>query len=397
MSKKNSIVSIVKCCTYDQDEVDNAVRKSLDLIGGLKKFVRKGDKVLLKINLLAPTPPEEAVTTHPSIVKALVGLIEECDATAWIGDSSGGPFSGLTSKSLEICGINKIAEDTSAVIKNLDTDGVVVVDYRNGDRIREFKIAKSVIEADVIISVPKLKIHELLLLTGAVKNLVGVIPGAGKRDLHRKAVKADELSNVILDLYDLVKPKLSLMDAVVGLEGRRGNLIEGAGFGNPKQVGFVLASSDAIALDSIAALIMGYDPMKISTIKLAHRRELGMGNMQHITVLGENPDTVRVDNFARASNYILELLPSFLTKPFINQYISSKPFINPSTCKRCGLCKDSCPTKSITLEPTPTIDYDSCIRCYCCHELCTNKSVVLKRPWFARYLLKKKNMINQCS
>jgi len=391
VSEKNSTVSIVKCSNYEQDEVDRAVRESLDLIGGLGKFVRKGDNVLLKPNLLAPLPPEEAITTHPNIVRALVKLIEESESNAWIGDSSGGLFTGLTSKSLEICGFNRIAEESSAEIKNFDTGGIVHIAHQNGDAVKEFNVAKAVVEADVIISVPKLKIHELLLLTGAVKNLVGVIPGAGKRDLHSKAVKADQLSHVLLDLYAAIKPKLSIMDAVIGLEGR-GSIIEGAGFGNPRQIGLVLTSSDAVALDTVAALIMGYDPMKIGTIKLAHSKGLGIGDIKNITILGENLNEMRIENFAKASNYIMELLPKFLTKTFIDQYISSKPSINLSNCKRCGICQDSCPTRAIDLEPIPSIDYHSCIRCYCCHEVCTNKAIVLKKTQVARYLLKQKGI-----
>ena len=391
MSDRRSEVSISRCSCYDQDEVDKALRKVLSLLGGLGKFVRKGERVLIKPNLLAPTLPDEAVTTHPSILKALVTLIEESGAIAWIGDSSGGPFSGLTSRSLEICGINKVAKETSAEIKNFDTDGITVLANRNGGVVKEFTVARAVIEADVIISVPKLKIHELLLMTGAVKNLVGVIPGAGKRVLHCDAVKSDELSNVILDLCTLIKPKLSIMDAVVGLEGRRG-IIEGAGFGNPRQIGVVLASADAIALDTIAALIMGYNPMKIGTIKMGHQRKIGVGELRNITILGEKLKEVKMGDFVKASNYLLELLPSFLTKTFINQYISSRPFIDHSTCKRCGLCKESCPMGSITLEPALSIDDRSCIRCYCCHEVCANKSIILKKTWFAKYLLRKKGI-----
>jgi len=391
VSGKHSIVSIVRCSSYDQDEVDRALKESLNLIGGIEKFVSKGKKVLVKPNLVAPLPPEEAITTHPNIVKSLVKLVEESEATAWIGDSSGGAFSGLTSKSLEICGINKIAEESAAEIKNFDTSGITVISNKNGDTFKEFNVAKAVVEADVIISVPKLKIHELLLLTGAVKNLLGVIPGAGKRELHAKTVKTDQLSRVLLDLYAAIKPKLSIMDAVIGLEGR-GKIVEGASFGNPRKIGLILASSDAVALDTVAALIMGYDPMKIGTIKLAQGKGIGVADIKHITILGEKIEKIRIDDFAKASNYILELLPQFLTKTFIDQYISSKPFINSSICNRCGLCRDSCPVKSINLEPIPTIDYHSCIRCYCCHEVCTNKSIVLKKPWFSRYILRQKGI-----
>jgi uncharacterized protein (DUF362 family)/Pyruvate/2-oxoacid:ferredoxin oxidoreductase delta subunit len=392
MSKKKAVVSVVKCNSYELKEVDFAVRKCLELIGGLGKFVNKGDKVLIKPNLLAPLKPEEAVTTHPTIVRVLVKLIEEIEATVWIGDSSGGTFAGLTSKSLDICGMNQIAEESTAEIKNFDTCGITVIPNQNRSIVEEFNVAKAAMEADVIISVPKLKIHELLLLTGAVKNLFGVIPGAAKRDVHAKAVRADQLSQAILDLYGTIRPKVSLMDAVIGLEGRK-KIIEGAVMGNPREIGLILASTDAVALDTVAAFIMGYDPMKIGTIKLAQISGIGVGDINNITILGEDLEEIIIKDFAKASNYMLELLPKFLTKKFVDTYVSSKPFIDSSRCKRCELCRDSCPMRSIHLEPVPTIDYHSCIRCYCCYEVCVNNAIVLEKPWFSRYILRKKGII----
>jgi uncharacterized protein (DUF362 family)/NAD-dependent dihydropyrimidine dehydrogenase PreA subunit len=324
-------------------------------------------------------------------VKALVKSIEEIKAKAWIGDSSGGAFAGLTSKSLDICGMNKIAEESAAEIKNFDTCGVTVLPNQHGDIVEEFNVAKAVEEADAIISIPKLKIHELLLLTGAVKNLFGVIPGAGKRDLHAKTVKADQLSKVLLDLYRTIKPKVSIMDAVIGLEGR-GGIIEGSLMGNPRKIGLILAGEDAVALDTVAALIMGYDPMKIGTIKLAHNNGIGVVDINNITILGENLEEVKIKDFAKASNYMLELLPKFLTKRFVDTYIASKPLIDSSKCKRCGLCQESCPRRSMHLEPVPTIDYNSCIRCYCCYEVCINNAIILEKPWFSRYILRTKGV-----
>ena len=118
---KNSTVSIVRCPNYIEEEVDYAVDKLLQNIGGIENFVKPHNKVFLKVNLLAPTKPEEAVTTHPIVVKSLAKKIKAIGAEVWIGDSSGGMFSGLTSKALEITGMNKVAQETGAKIKNLDT------------------------------------------------------------------------------------------------------------------------------------------------------------------------------------------------------------------------------------------------------------------------------------
>ena len=168
--KKSPIVSITKCDDYNIENVYIALQKALDLLGGLKTIIKPNDRVLLKINLLAPTKPEQAVTTHPVVIKSLIKLVKDHGGIPWIGDSSGGPFLGLTSRAFEISGINEIAQETGAVIKNFDTEEIVTIENPNAKQIKTFRIARSIIEADVIISVAKCKIHELLLFTGAVKN-----------------------------------------------------------------------------------------------------------------------------------------------------------------------------------------------------------------------------------
>ena len=395
--KKYSLVSVVRCLNYEWSNVERAVGESLDYLGGIKKFVKHGDKVLLKVNLLAPTTPEEAVITHPQVVKALIYQVKDVGGIPWIGDSSGGPFSGLTSRAFEISGLKEVAQETGAILKNFDVEGVVTLNNPNGIIMKKFHVARPVVEADVCINMPKLKIHELLLLTGAVKNLVGVIPGGGKKELHQNAPKAEDLAHAILDLFEVVKPRLQFMDAVVGLEGKRGIAIEGAGFGSPRQVGLIIASADAVAMDVVAAVIMGYNPLKIESIRVANERGVGESDLQRIRICGEELDKVKIEGYEKASNSIVELIPPFWAKKLINQYITSYPAIDSDSCKKCGTCQKSCPVDAIRIDSQPRIDLDTCIRCYCCHELCTHAALELKRPLFARYLLWKKRLTTRRS
>lgn len=385
-----STVSVVRCKDYEGKRVERAVEECLDHLGGMKSFVRPGDRVLLKVNLLAPTPPDEAVITHPHVVKAVIQQVKDAGGIPWVGDSSGGPFAGLTSRAFKVSGLEDVAKETGAVIKNFDVEGIVPLNNPHQRGIKTFHVARPVVEADVLINIPKLKIHELLLLTGAVKNLVGIIPGAGKKELHQGAPKAEELAHAILDLFELVNPKLHIMDAIVGLEGKQGIAIEGAGFGNPRHVGLIMASTDAVALDTVAALVMGYNPMKVETIRVAKKREVGESEIGKIRVCGEQLDRVKVQDYKKASNAVIEFLPRFMAQKAVNQYIVSYPSIDATQCKGCGMCQKSCPVDAIEVALPPRINLDVCIRCYCCHELCIHGAVQLKRPVFARYLLWKK-------
>ncbi|MFQ6121206.1 MAG: DUF362 domain-containing protein, partial [Methanosarcinales archaeon] len=180
-------VSIVKC--EDYSKVKKAVEKSLFLIGGLDNLIKENDKVLLKVNLLSANKPEEAVTTHPSIVEAMIDLVRNCKGIPIVGDSSGTIEAGGTAKAYEVSGIKKVVEDKGAEFINFETAGFEKINVPNAMQLSEIYLAKPILDADIIISLPKLKTHALTLYTGAVKYFFGCVPHKIRKTAHLLANK----------------------------------------------------------------------------------------------------------------------------------------------------------------------------------------------------------------
>ena len=372
-------VSIVKCENYEHKRVKNAILRSLELIGGIERIIKPGDSVLLKVNVIIGYPPERAATTHPAVVGAMTEIVREAGGIPWVGDSSGAH--GYTAQSLELSGIKKACEEYGGKLINFESTGTYAVNV-NGRVLTALNIAKPVIDCDVLVSLPKMKTHQLTKYTGAVKNFFGIIPGSGKAAIHRQAPTEESLSHAVVDIYSALEPGLAVMDGVVGMEG------EGATNGTPVEPGVILASTDCVALDAVASEIMGFSHSDILTTCIAHERGLGVGELEKIDVLGEKITDVKLD--FEKSKYLYYKLPVFLGK-WVFKYTEnvSKVEISPEECKRCGICFGNCPASAITLDSHPHIDQKKCIKCYCCHELCRNGAVKLKTSYLGRRLMKR--------
>lgn len=371
-------VSIVKCKDYEHQEVKNAILRSLELIGGLESIVKPGDNVLLKVNVIIGFPPERAATTHPAVVGAMTEIVREADGIPWIGDSSGAH--GYTGQSFELSGIKRACEEYGGKLINFESTGTYAVKV-DGKVLTTINIAKPAIDCDVLVSMPKLKTHQLTKYTGAVKNFFGVVPGSAKAAIHQQAPTEESLSHAVVDIYSALKPELAVMDGIVGMEG------EGATNGTPIASNVILSSTDCVALDAVASEVMGFSHNDILTTRIAHSRGLGIGVLDRIEVSGERINDVRLD--FKKSKYLYYKLPTFLGK-FMFKYAEniSKVEISEDDCKRCKICFNSCPASAITLEPHPLIDQKKCIKCYCCHELCRNGAVKLKTSYLGKRLLK---------
>jgi len=372
-------VSVVKCEDYEHQRVKSAILQSLDLTGGLENLVKPGDDVLLKVNVIVGFPPERAATTHPAVVGAMVEIIKEAGGIPWVGDSSGAY--GYTARSLDISGMKKAAEKYGGKLINFESTGTYQVEV-DGKILKNINIAKPAIDCDVLVSLPKMKTHQLTKYTGAVKNFFGVIPGPGKAAVHRQAPTEESLCQAVVDIYSALKPGLAVMDGVVGMEG------EGAINGTPIQSKVILSSTDCVAMDAVASEIMGFSHMDVLTTKFANERGFGTGELEKIYVKGEMISDVSLD--FEKSNRAYYRLPTFLGKfIFKNTENISRVFISEDDCKKCGICFESCPASAIMLEPYPVIDQKKCIRCYCCHELCRNSAVKLKTSFLGKQLLRR--------
>lgn len=381
-------IAIVKCGDYEFQRVREAVKSSLDLLGGISAFVSPGDRVLLKVNLLIRRKPEKVTTTHPSVARALAELVLEAGAHPIIGDSPGG-YHYYTRNSLEsvydTCGMREAAELSGAEL-NYNTD-VVDVPYPDGKLMKSIKTIKPVLDVDKIINIPKIKTHAMTVYSGAVKNLFGVIPGRYKPEYHLRFEDAGDFADVLIDICSFVKPVLTVMDAVIGMQGY------GPTNGTPKQVGLILAGTNPFEMDVAAARIIGLKPKQIPTVRKSIERGLCSGEPEDLEILGERLENVLVSDFRIPTlklsfNFYNLLLPKFISKR-LNRVMKAKPCFDTETCKGCGQCAKGCPPQAIRMvDGKPVMDLDKCIRCFCCHELCNFNAVEIRRPWWLKLLLR---------
>jgi uncharacterized protein (DUF362 family)/Pyruvate/2-oxoacid:ferredoxin oxidoreductase delta subunit len=367
-------VSLARCRSYDEEEVACALSAVLAPLGGMAAFVAPGMRVLVKPNLLSARPPERAVTTHPAVVRAVVEAVQACGGVPMIGDSPGGQntpssYDGL----LKTTGMMGVIEETGCEYAYFD-DESVTVPSPDGLVFRRFTIAKTVLDADAVICLPKLKTHQLTAYSGAVKVLYGCIPGIAKAAYHLHAGQDREVfADLLLDLHAAIPPSLSVMDAVVGMEGK------GPQSGEARPVGLIAASASCTALDYAAALVVGLDPLSVPTIARAAARGTGPMRPDDLRVHGPSLAEVRVADFVPAPASPPSL-PSFVTQ-FGGRLVAARPLIDLERCVGCGTCAAVCPPHAIAPGEIPQIDEGACIRCFCCQELCPEGAVEIVRPY----------------
>lgn len=372
-----SSVSIVKCQNYDEDEVLEGLRKAIDFIGGIERFVQKGNRVLLKPNLLYGKAPEKAVTTHPSIVKGMIKIVREGGGIPVLGDS---PSVGGLVKTAEKAGIKRVADEMSCPL--VEFDRPVFSAKGAGAHFKQLEIDQAILEADVIINLPKWKTHGQTLLTLGVKNLFGCVPGPRKALWHLRAGEDRRLfAQVLVDLYQIVKPPLTVLDGIVGMEGN------GPNSGHPIPLGLILASNDALSIDQVVCDLLGISRKALPTNRVA--LEQGIGR-DEIDVLGERIEDVSVPHFQFPPLSEADWgLPRFIRRALKNA-LSTKPVIEDGKCILCNRCVEICPPKALERkEKRLSLDYGKCIRCFCCQEVCSEGAITIKPGWAMKIIGKR--------
>lgn len=372
------IVSLTRCANYERKNVLRAVEESITNLGGLDIIFKKDNpRIFLKVNLLRAAKPEEAVTTHPEVVYALAKILKENGASVVIGDSpgTGTPYKEKSLRKVyRKCGLIDAAEDAGVEL-NYDTR-VETVSYREGRLIKQFNAIKPALDADVLISLAKGKTHSFTYVTGAVKNLFGMVPGFEKAGYHFKLQSIDRFSKMLVDICECVKPELSFIDAIVCMEG------DGPSAGNPTEAGALIASWNPHAADAVFCDVIGIDGRSIPTIKEAMSRNLL--ELENMEVIGANIADMRVNDFKMPVTFGIgdgllgegALQP--VLRPLFKDAFTVKPTILKEACIGCGICVKSCPVSAIVLKnKVAVIDSDKCIRCYCCHEMCPHHSIEL--------------------
>lgn len=371
-------VSIVQCNSYEPKLLEEKLEEVLYPLGGLKRYIQPGARVLVKPNLLLAQVPEKAVTTHPEFVKAVVQRVKNAGAIPLIGDSPGAVLRGVK-RVWERTGMLKVAEELGVELVNFESCGSekVKIDH---PYISNVYISKAIFQADRIISLPKFKTHGLSLITGAVKNSYGFVPGVQKANLHKALPNPDDFSQLLVHIFKVREPDLILMDGILAMEGR------GPSNGDPRWVGFILASDNAFALDMIVAYLMGYNPKKVETIRYAIEKGFIPGDIKKIDYFGPSLEALKIKDFKRQSNRVMRLFPPSAAR-FIARFVWMRPEIDLSRCTRCGACNKTCPTESVKKVGEDFVIFDeTCINCLCCQEICEYQAVEVKRSLLAKII-----------
>ena len=374
-------VSLVRRADYDSEQIEVAVRQAVDLLGGMARFVQPGQRVLVKPNLLQPSDPAKAIVTHPTVVRAVVRLVQEAGGQVLIGDNP--VVVPMTARgwqsAYERSGLAGVAAETGAALNTH-----IIAQQRphpDGQLIKLVDTSSFFLESDIVISVPKLKTHGFMRFTGAVKNLFGTVPGTTKFGYHVKLQTAERFADMLLDLVSFVRPALTVMDAVVGMDG------DGPSAGRPFPIGAILAGVDPVAVDVAALGLVGHEPAQVPTVAGAIRRGWTTGRVADLDMLGEDGSAVQVAGFEMPPGGRSEMdhFPSFLQSWGARQLVAS-PVVT-ERCINCGLCIENCPVQTIAeVNGRARIELGRCIRCYCCHELCPEQAIELRHPWIGRLL-----------
>lgn len=352
---------IIRQTSYDYRTLKPIIFELADTF--CRGLIRQGSRVVIKPNLLAPSPPDKAIVTHPLVVKAVAEYAIQKGGHVRISDSQAmGSFERVLNES----GLRDALKELHVEFREFKE--YVGIDI--GEPFRKIEIAKDAMEADVLINLPKLKTHTQMLMTLGVKNLFGCIVGLRKPEWHfRTGVNRELFASLLMKIHNAVRPAVTILDGVLAMEG------EGPGkSGTPRELGIIAGSDNATALDITICKMLGLEPYSVLTNKAAR----DMGHIPgDIEILGEVPV---ISDFKFPDIVPLVFGPRIL-HGFMRRHLVQRPLPNPSSCRLCGECWRYCPAKAISRDASRIqIDYEKCIRCYCCIEVCPHAALRTKEP-----------------
>lgn len=378
LDTSDSNISALAVWNYNVERLIDTVERhfaALDIWSTLKP----GMRVTLKPNLLMKRTPDTATTTHPAMIDAVATVLHNHDITdITLADSPGGPYTRAQLEAIySACGMRPVA-DRLDIKLNIDTDAAEIGSETS--RIcRSFNIINPVHEADFVINLPKLKTHAMTTMSGAVKNLFGCVPGLQKPEFHFRFPEIEDFSRMLLDLSQIVAPGVTIVDAVVSMEG------DGPSAGKPRFTGMTFASRNIYALDLALANYIGLAPEEVRTVALSIADGLCPPDASGLTwVSGDPPATLTDFSHPRSKplSFTDHLHPIF-NKPvnwLEKNLLSPRPVVRKRNCIGCHKCVESCSPNAIVLKNgKAVIDYSKCIRCYCCHEMCPVSTIYIRK------------------
>lgn len=393
-----SEISLIRCNTYEPNKLFDKVKEAIELIGGIEKFIQPHSRVLLKPNLLMASPPESAITTHPEFARAVIKILKSIGCKIYLGDGSSVFGSENISEIHETTGMKNLAQEENIELVTFDKRFIpapAALGFsrlsakpraeRRADKQGYFPLTNWIKECDHIISLPKFKTHEFMILSGAVKNLFGLIPGTFKLECHKNFHRPENFARVLIDIYQAVKPSLTIVDGISGIQGNGP-----ATSGTRRDFALILAGQDAIAVDSVLARIMNIKPDFIYTIKEARKRGIGNTDLNNIEIKGEDISSCVFNDFKLPETSLKQSILQNLPDPIANilkKLLTFYPRIDSDACRLCEACVKNCPQETIAKKDGKIIiDYSECISCFCCREVCPHKSIGIKKSLLARMI-----------
>lgn len=366
-------VAFEKCDEYNFEKVYQAVKHIMELVPPPDV---KGKTVLLKPNILYPKKPESAVCTHPVVVGAAVKAFVELGAGKVLAGES--PAISNSTNAAKITGMY------DQVVKNggewIDFHEATTIQCPEGHTVKQFNFAKAFTQADVVVSIAKLKSHQLMSYTGAMKNLFGLVIGLEKAQTHYRFPNKNDFGSFLTDLNVAANAQYAIMDAIVGMEGPGG-----PGSGDPIKLGFLAASDNILALDWKCASLVGYNPHNIVNLEDSLKRGKWLKSENDIETVGASEEECRSTTFQivkEPSKTLQKMMPAWLN--FIaHKFFDKTPRFKADVCKKCARCEQICPAHLITMtgkNNTATLNEPKkCLHCFCCHEICPHDAIRLKR------------------
>ncbi len=365
-------VALISVSNYDRQAVYEGLCEGLELLGGMERFVRPGERVLVKPNLLKAASPDKAVTTHPAVLDGVLRILAEggFDDVCY-GDGPAGSFTD-PEKTAEACGLKAVADARG--ISFGDFSGPVSVEYPQGTSCKSFELYREAARKPAIISLCKMKTHALENITGAVKNQFGLVYGKNKAPNHALHPTSTAFADMLADLDMCLAPRLYIMDGIMAMEGN------GPGNGDPVMMKLLLMSSDPVALDAVFARLIYLDPANVPTCVSGSRAGLGTMDEDCIRVLcSGGPISVgeAAERFGNRDFDVKRSRPGFWSLKSLlggRKKYSDRPQADLEKCIACGICQQSCPVEGAAVHSgagkKAEYDYSKCIRCYCCQEMC---------------------------
>jgi len=372
-------VALLRCDDYSITDIKDIIIDGLSLIG-FDPGLMKDKRVALKPNLLSPSNPETSVVTHPVLFRAVLEIVLQYGGRPILVES---PAIVSVETSMKKAGYEEFISSSAIEIADMKT--ALKVHCPACRTFKYHEVCAALTEIDMIINLPKFKTHGLTYITGAVKNLFGLVPGMRKSQMHMKVPDKDEFSEYILDLYTYIRScfdrfdkMIHIMDAVSAMEG------QGPGrSGRPRKMSSILVGREAVAVDYVATKVAGLDVEKARTITSGFERGLGVSSPDDISVVGEDIDNLRLTDFVAPGIESQAAFWGKIASKYLKGLVMSRPVPVRAKCSLCYRCMQICPAGAIATaeddEMVPRFDYGRCIRCFCCMEICPEGAIRLKK------------------